>query len=119
MFLFVGSTARPEIRPDTMAGPMLRSARPENVSDFIGPVFFFLAASESFASPLSADFAGDAASCARNETPIVSAMTAARTSNEGMRNLLDTRLLRTAGSREDTVAGAALPMPVGTPALLV
>src|SRR6188768_3676231 len=93
MFLFVGSTARSEMRPDTMAGPMLRSARPENVSDFIGPVSFFFAASEPFESPASLLSPGFpcAATGARNSALImIAARRAASRSGGGMRNFFDT-----------------------------
>src|SRR4029079_12726498 len=93
MFLLVGSTARSEMRPDTMAGPMLRSATPENVSDFIGPVSFFFAASESFESLASLPSAGFgcAATGVRNSAlTMIAARRAASRSGGGMRNLLDT-----------------------------
>src|SRR5258706_13696983 len=91
MFLFVGSTARSAMRPEIIAGPMLRRLRPENVSDFIGPVsVFFASASDFFESDLSAALASGVVSCARSVVPIVSAADNAARSSDATRDLLDT-----------------------------
>src|SRR6185312_16033567 len=101
MFLSFGFTARSAMRPETIAGPMLRSARPANVSAFHGPAFL-AAASDLFDSDFSAALSLDSASSARSDAAIASATSKAATdSNEGRRIWLDTM-----ASPDDEVARA-------------
>ena len=101
MFLSFGFTARSAMRPETMAGPMLRNARPANVSAFIGPASgFFASLSDFFDSVLSSAFAEEVASCACSGVPRASVRDSAANSGN-KRKLLDTMV-----SPDIGVAGA-------------